>query len=327
MFATLLGPLPRPPLAASAVPEEILVAIMRAQEEAGLEPLIDSGFGIGDSPAERWRATAALTDRPVKGALLGPFSAGRAAAVGRTDADRPDADRAGRLAAPDAGAWADAALAVVETLHADLLALASAGCAYVEIHEPAAIEIGTDQDRRALFRDLHRRLLDGVGGTHLSLAITGGNADAAGVETLLAAPYASLAIDLIAGPDNWRLAVATPGDRGIVAGAMSSLAGSDDGPEVLVWAAGYAASTGRRGPGRVGLASASSLAHLPWDVALRKLERLGEAARLADLPPAERRRRLDPRAVDIRSAALGRYEPRPPSAVRRRRRHRPADLT
>ena len=42
-------------------------------------------------------------------------------------------------------------------------------------------------------------------GTHLSLAITGGNADEAGIETILAAPYASLAVDLIAGPDNWRL--------------------------------------------------------------------------------------------------------------------------
>ena len=35
--------------------------------------------------------------------------------------------------------------------------------------------------------------------------MTGGNADGAGVETLLAAPYASLAVDLIDGPDNWRL--------------------------------------------------------------------------------------------------------------------------
>ncbi len=76
-----------------------------------------------------------------------------------------------------------------------------------------------------------------------------------------------------------------------------------------MWAAGYAASTGGRGPNRVGLATAGSLAALPWDVAARKMERLGHAARLAALPVDERKAAIDPRAVDIRSAALGRYDP------------------
>ena len=96
----------------------------------------------------------------------------------------------------------------------ELRALAAAGCPLIEIHEPAATEIGADPTERALFRDAHRRLLDGVEDPHLSLAITGGNADGAGIETLLSARYSSLALDLIAGPDNWRLVVATPGDRG-----------------------------------------------------------------------------------------------------------------
>jgi len=315
MFATLLGSLPRPPLTHNAEPEEILLAILAAQEEAGLEPLIDSGFGIGETPADRWQAAAALTDRPVKQAILGPFSMGRVAAIGRNEADG-----AGPTAPPDPGAWADAGLAAVDMLHADLLALAAAGCPFVEVHEPGATEIGTDDTQRGLFRDLHRRLLDGVIGTHLSLVITGGNADVAGADTLLGAPYASLAVDLIAGPGNWRLVVATPGDRGIVCGALSADRDSDDRPEMLHWAAAYAASTGGRGPSRVGLASASSFAHLPWEVALRKLGRLGEAARLADLPPAERRRLIDPRAVDVRSGALGLNEPRSP--MRRRPRTR-----
>ncbi len=169
-----------------------------------------------------------------------------------------------------------------------------------------------DEAERALFREAHLRLLDGLEGSHLSLALTGGNADAVGIETLLAAPYASLAVDLIAGPDNWRLVVATPGDLGIVCGALSPAPDSDDGPELLLWAAGYAASTGGRGPARVGLASASSFADLPWEAAVRKLERLGEAARLADQPLDTRIRSLDPRAVSSRSAALGRVDP-PPS--------------
>jgi methionine synthase II (cobalamin-independent) len=210
-------------------------------------------------------------------------------------------------------------LAAAEALNEDLRALAAAGCPLIEIHEPAAIEIGTDEPSRRLFRDAHRRLLDGVDGPHLSLAIIGGNADATGIETLLSAPYASLAVDLIAGPDNWRLVVATPGDRGIVCGALSPEPDSDDAPEVLLWAAAYAASTAGRGPARVGLATAGSLAKLSWEAAVGKMRRLGEAARLADLPPDELRRAIDPRAVDIRSAALGRVGLRRPGRGRRSR--------
>ena len=181
-----------------------------------------------------------------------------------------------------------ATLANAAARNAVLRALAAAGCPLIEVHEPAATAIGADPAERALFREAHLRLLDGVDGTHLSLAITGGSADAAGIDTILAAPYASLAVDLIAGPDNWRLVVAThPASIGIVCGALSPAADGDDGPEVLLWAAAYAASTGARGPDRVGLATASSLAGLPWPDAIRKLERLGAAARLRGAPASE----------------------------------------
>lgn len=292
MFATLLGPLPRPPLEADAGVAELLEVVVRAQEAAGLEPITDGGFGSGPSPVDRWRQTAALTHRAVKAVLAGPYTTARA---GGEAAIRAAAD----------------------TLNADLRALTNAGCPMIEIHEPGAIAIGADERERGRFRDAHRRLLSGVDGAHLSLAITGGNADAAGIETILAAPYASLAVDLIAGPDNWRLVVATPGDRGIVCGALSAEAGSDDSPEVLLWAAAYAASTADRGPARVGLATASSLGGLPWEAAVAKMRRLGEAARLAELPPDDLRRSIDPRAVDIRSAALGRAMPRRPARGRR----------
>jgi len=286
MFATLLGPLPRPPLDADAGTDDLVSAAVGAQEEAGLEPITDGGFGVGLSPVERWRRTAGITGRAVTAALEGPYTAGRA------------------------GGGADQTiLAAADSLNATLRALAAAGCPMIEIHEPLATRVGSDEGDRARFREAHRRLLAGVDGPHLSLAITGGSVDIAGTETLLAAPYASLAVDLIAGPDNWRLVVATPGDRGIVCGALSPELGSDDSVEVLLWAAAYAASTGERGPARVGLATASSLAALTWEVAVAKMRRLGEAARLADLPPDELRRSIDPRAVDIRSAALGRVEP------------------
>ena len=157
---------------------------------------------------------------------------------------------------------------------------------------------------------------DGWSGVHLSLAITGGAADAAGTETILAAPYASLAVDLIAGPDNWRLVRAAPRERGIVCGRPRAAEGSDDAKELLVWAAELCARAAAAASSASGLATASSLAALPWASAVRKLARIAEAVRITDLPPAERLAALDPRAVDIRSAALGRYDPAARRAAR-----------
>ena len=294
MFATLLGALPRPPLPVDAPRDALVEAAVRAQEEAGLDPVTDGRPPADDDRdlADLWAATQRLTHRTAKQAVTGPFTA---SGVGGATGDR-----------------ADAILARARALNAALRELAAAGCPLIEIHEPGLTTMTADEAEKALFREAHLRLLDGLEGSHLSLALTGGNADAAGIETLLAAPYASLAVDLIAGPDNWRLVAATPGDRGIICGTLSAAPDSEDGPELLLWAAGYAASTGGRGPARVGLASASSFADLSWDVAVRKLERLGEAARLADQPVDTRVRSLDPRAVSSRSAALGRVD-LPPS--------------
>ena len=292
MFTTLLGALPRPPLPADAPRDALVEAVLRAQESAGLDPVTDGGPPADRDLSRAWSATQRLTDHALKQAVAGPYTAG--------------------LDGTPARARSRATLAHATALNVLLRDLAAAGCPLIEIHEPAAIAIGTDEAERALFREAHLRLLDGISGSHLSLALTGGNADDAGVETLLAAPYASLAVDLIAGPDNWRLVAATPGELGIVCGALSASPDSDDGPEPLLWAAGYAASTGGRGPARVGLATASSFAGVSWEIALRKLERLGAAGRLADAPPEARAKSLDPRAVSSRSAALGRVD-LPPS--------------
>jgi methionine synthase II (cobalamin-independent) len=283
MFATLLGDLPSPPLLDDASPEARLEAVLAAQIEQGLDPLTIAGHPTAADPVEAWRVAAAMTPgRIIKGVVTGPMSSERPAAEVRTT----------------------------------IAALADAGCRWIEVHEPAATSIDDDAGR-ARFGDVHAAMTDGLDGVHLSLVILGGDASALGVEPILAGRYASLAVDLIRGPDNWRLVVAWPGDRGVVAGALSPRAGSDDGPELLLWAVGYAASTSGRGPTRVGLATAGSLAELPWDVAVRKLERLGRAGQLAQAPVEERRSSIDPRAVDKRSAALGRYDP--PSRRPRRR--------
>ena len=297
MFGTLLGTLPRPPLAIDATREAILDAVVAAQVDAGLEPVTDGGWPlVPDDPVASWRATADRTDRAVKAVIVGPYTSG----------------------IPAGGS-----IEAVRDLIGDLGAV---GCPIVEVSEPAAVAIGPDPAEQARFRDLHDRLLEGLAGPgpaalprpHLSLAITGGAADAAGSATILGPAYASLAVDLVAGPDNWHLVRATPEERGIVCGALSTVAGSDDGPETLLWAAAYAAGSAGRGPDRVGLATASSLAALSWPVALTKLARLGEAVRIAGLPPDERLAAIDPRAIDSRSAALGRYDPADTRRSRRR---------
>jgi methionine synthase II (cobalamin-independent) len=287
--------------------EAAVEAAIRAQEAAGLEPvtdgrlrtpdLLDLGSALvgiaGHSRATTpvtltsWRAAAALTDLAVKQALPGPYTLGR------------------RSAAPRPGGAATMAFA--EALRREVDALAEAGCPLIEIEELDAHLIGEDVAERRLFRDAHKRITDGVQGTHLSLSIVGGSAHAAGSATILEAPYHSLAVDLIAGPDNWYLVAAAPMDRGIVVGAQSAADSPAEGPELLIWAANYAASTQGRGLVRVGLGTAGGLANLSWDAAVAKLNALGHAARLAALPPGdELATAVDPRSIDSRTAALGR---------------------
>lgn len=310
MFGTLLGPLPWPAnlvprgLSAAAL-DAALSAVIQAQLDAGLEPVTDGGLRRADPfevsapgdvaswAVDDWRFAAARTDAVVKQALPGPYTVGRRFAEGRAGQDMDDACQAAASA-----------------LHTVIVELIEAGCPYVEVHEPDAVRIGDDDRERESYRRAHALLLDGIEGVHVSLAITGGSADGAGAATLLAPGYQSLALDLIAGPDNWRLVTAAPGSMGIVCGALSTAAGSDDGPELLVWATRYAASTGGRGATRVGLATASGLEGLTWDEAAAKMERLGNAARLAGLPPGEElAKALDPRSLDLRSRALGRRRP------------------
>ncbi len=278
MFATLLGPLPRPALGDDAAPEALLDACLELQADHGLEPATDAGWGITEDAVVSWKETARRADRLVKAVLVGPFTSGLPVADAR----------------------------------AGIRAVADAGCRWIEVHEPAAVSIGSDADARARFTDAHVALTrDLEPDVHLSLAITGGDADAAGIETILAGAYSSLAVDLIDGPDNWRLAVNVPGERGVICGALSAHVGADDGPEVLLWAARYAAGSKGRGMARVGLATSGSMAGLTWDEAAEKVRRLGDAARIATLPAEQARTAIDPRAVDIRSAALGRVEPVP----------------
>jgi hypothetical protein len=322
MFATLLGALPKPTAGAdgaAADPIDPVIAGIRAQEAAGLEPITDGrlrdpGFdllaglllrpdGVDDAVrtvVEGWRVVAAATERATKQALPGPYSIGLRAEGSENER------RARTLAAADAHAAVVAALAEV-------------GCPLVEIEESEAHRL-TGAAELDLFRDAHRRLTDGATGSgpgsvrsapvHRSLSIVGGSVPQAAIDAVLEVPYASVAADLIGGPDNWYLVRRAPGDRGVIAGVQSG-GDLDESKEVMLWGAHYAATSGRRGSERVGIGSAGSWANVAWEAAVRKMNRLGEAARLAGMPLGEElAQSLDPRAVSARRAAVGHGRPR-----------------
>src|SRR4051812_49635359 len=78
MFVTLLGTLPRPPLDDAASPEALLDAALDAQVSHGLAPVTDAGWPLVlDDPVASWRAASGRTDRPVKTAVVGPWTSGR----------------------------------------------------------------------------------------------------------------------------------------------------------------------------------------------------------------------------------------------------------
>jgi methionine synthase II (cobalamin-independent) len=338
MFATVTGALPRrshdgldldaladavaagaaDPATLDAATEALVQDWLVEQVTAGLEPLTDGQVRTPDLAATvadalgldagsdarwtapilvaTWRAAAASADRAVKQAIPGPYTlARRDAPVGS-----PAEERATR------------SLAIADALAHEIAALATAGCPLVEVEEPAAVAIGTDEAERELFVETQRRLLRDAGTLHASLAVVGGDASAAGEATFVETPYASFLFDLIAGPDDWRLIARTPGQRGIVCGALDARAEATDDPALLVWAAHYAASTGGRGLARVGLSTSSSLRGLTHERAVAKLRVLGDAARIAGAGSVDAiAAALDPRAIDSRTAALGGVQPRP----------------
>ena len=314
MFATLLGALPRPTADVDDPDpgiDALVAAAVRAQEAAGLEPVTDGRLGDpaferlgvllaepgGGAKAaamvlEAWRRTSAVATGAAKQALPGPYSLG-------IRAGGDERDRARRT------------IAAAEALAELVTALTEAGCPLVEIEEwlPHRASDAIEIDR---VTDAHRRLTMASHGSaiHRSLSITGGSVPADAIGPILELPYASLAVDLIAGPDNWYVVRRASPEQGVLAGVLSGGA-VDEGREVMLWAANYASSGSGRERDRVGIGSAGSWARLTWEVAVRKLGRLGDAARLATLPPGEELvRELDPRAVSKRRAAMG-HPPEP----------------
>jgi len=287
MFATLAGGYPWP---AELPADAALEAVVGDQVDAGLGLLADGRVHpatetlvalVAAWQATRDAAAAPAPGLPVKIAVAGPWSAG----------------------------GPEGALGAARRLHGSLIALGEAGCPVVEVHEPAPA-LPADDAGRTAFVEAHATLLAGLPeGLHASLAITGGDAVGLGAPALFGAPYRSHLFDLLDGPDSWRLIAVAPGERGIVVGVGDATGRRRTRLEDVVWAAGYAASTGGRGMERIGVAPSGSLADLSTDRARAVLALLGEAADAVAGGREEVMARLDPRAIDARSAALGQYRP------------------
>jgi hypothetical protein len=279
--------------------EALVAGVVRAQAEAGLDLVTDGDVRWPDPGAallralaaddtgpqghllRGWLTSSALTDRVVAQVIPGPYSLGR-----RVQGDAEAADRQ------------EFTLELAARLGRELVALAEAGCAMAVIEEPDAISIGEDHAERALFADATARLLEDVPALHAMLAITGGSAWEAGADTILGAPFQSFLFDLVAGPDNWHLVRAVPGDRGVVCAALRPDSAADQAPE-LVWAAHYAASSNGRGLERVGLTNAGSLDGLTAVDCRRAADALVRASYLATLPLEQAvAEGLDPRTIE-----------------------------
>jgi hypothetical protein len=312
-----------------------------ADADAAVDAQVRAGFalvtdGRETSPAQAGPAAALVADLRA-GRGCGALAAWQRASE-RSVAIAPVGAVAVAVAATVPGPWTLAATAVAtpdapavgralavdlaEAVGAEVAALRAAGCAIVRVDEPRATDAVMGADAVAAFAEAHARLCraagagDDEGGPHLMLALTGGPHEAIGSATLADLPYASFLFDLIRGPDDWRVLAALPGGRGVVCGVVDAATDVGDAPEVLVWAAHYAASTGGRGLARVGLSTTGSLAGIHRDAAARKLASVAEGARIAALPRDEAAASLDPRALDLRSAALGSWAPDPRLAAR-----------
>ncbi len=318
----------------------LVAEVIAAQAQAGMDLVTDGqvrwadmGVAVLDAAATgslgadgplvtAWRAAsgAAPAGVTLAQAVPGPYTLGRRAievAVGNAIAAGEEPPPRSRSEA----ARGEVTVAFSDGLAREIEALAAAGCRMILVEEPDAVRIGEDPSERALFASATTRLLADVGEIHPMLVIAGGSAHLAGPETIFAAPWQSVLVDLIEGPDNWSLVRQAPGDRGIVCAALTVRADDvevDQSPQ-LVWAAHYAASSNGRGIDRVGLANASSLAtHTPTQ-ARRALADLAVAARFAALSPEDAvAAGMDPRTIK---------DPRPVPANRAARRRQARGTT
>jgi methionine synthase II (cobalamin-independent) len=174
---------------------------------------------------------------------------------------------------------------LIERLGTTMRALVAVPCPLVEIHEPALTRPTATDDATPLL-DTLAALADAVpDGLQATLALPDGAVPAALHAPLAALPFRSFLLDVVAGPDSWRLMAHLPPETGVIVGAVHAHKQGITDAETLVWAATLAAEMGDRGPERVGISPSGSLAALDRYRARRRLEEMGTAIKLAKLGP------------------------------------------
>jgi hypothetical protein len=252
--------------------------------------LFEGRFGAERPLVAAWKAATAAAPEgtSVAQAIPGPYTLGRLAiedALTRTREAGEEPPTGPELT----GARFDVTLSIAHSLADEVEALVAAGCKVIVVEEPDAVSIGSNASERMLLSNASAVLLERSGGVHAMLAIIGGSAHEVGGATIFEAPWQSLLVDLIAGPDNWQLVRQAPGDRGIICAALTI---PEDGSEFdqapeLVWASQYAASANGRGIARVGLTNATRLADRTPEAARMAVRLLAQAAKFAGMPVAE----------------------------------------
>ncbi len=211
----------------------------------------------GPITVDAFRFAQALTNRPVKAVLPGPYS------LYRFSRDR-------HYAAP-----ADALRALGEALAAECHALEQAGARWIHFEEPW---LGRARPEDApLVRAALEPLLTGrAAGTVLHVPF---RSPRSVFPTLRELPWAVLGLDLVEAPDGWGLLADVPAGRTIALGLLNAR------NTRLELTAEVAAAVQRAQTQRPDLSyhlcPTASLEYLPSDRAAEKVARLVEAARLA----------------------------------------------
>jgi len=163
-------------------------------------------------------------------------------------------------------------LAIARVLAQEAFELEAAGAEIIQIDEPALLDAPEDL---SLAREAIGIVTGDLRSAKTVLATYFGDAKRLGAE-LFALPVDGVALDFVAGPENWELVADIPEDKILQAGIVDARNTRLEGVDLIVEQAGKLVES--VGAERLWLAPSASLEFLPREKARAKLERLTEAA-------------------------------------------------
>ncbi len=201
-----------------------------------------------------WRYATAISPKPVKAVLTGPYTLGR---LSRSSAH---------------GNRDDLVLEIGRALSQEVRALHEAGAQLVQIDEPVITRSPEDWP---IFREAMTELTHDITGR---VALNANFGSVAKLRDLFGLPFHVFGLDLIQGPENWDLLDRVPAHRDVVLGIV-------DAREVRLEEPGAIATALERAarfvsPDRMHLSPNCGLEFLPRETARAKLRQMVEGARL-----------------------------------------------